>query len=40
MSASIVPIAVSVAMAAAPLALLTELVAGVPEGEPHNAQTL
>jgi NhaP-type Na+/H+ or K+/H+ antiporter len=37
MSASIVPIAGSVVMAAAPLVLLTELVASVPEGKPHNA---
>jgi hypothetical protein len=35
-----VPIAFSVAIAAAPLVLLTELVASVPEGKPHNAQTL
>jgi hypothetical protein len=40
MSASIVPIAGSVVMAAAPLVLLSELVASVPEGKPHNAQTL
>jgi hypothetical protein len=36
-STSIVPIAFSVAIAAAPRVLLAELAADLPEGEPHNA---